>query len=285
MKTIDVLSWNVGIGLGRLEEVIDQVRAGRFDGEVRRASRPLVVLVQEAYRSDVSVPENLISRHHGGKAPTRARSDIVETARALGFSLRYAPSMRNGRHRSDRGNAILTNVAIAHAQAFPLPHVRQRRVAVAAELSGLPWLTFVSAHLDTRRARIQRRSGRRLQAGTLGRQLAAQWGTDQSLLLGADFNSYRGEREPMFRELHAAGFMRLAHTAPTRHTFHARGLRMMLDHFLIRTWPESITGIQVSRLDETPGDRGRYIFGSDHHPLLACIELAPRSRRIKRTGE
>ena len=286
VKTIDVLSWNVAIGLGRLAEVINKVRAGWFDGEVRRASRPFVVLVQEAYRSDVSIPEKALSGHHGGKAPKHTRADIVDIAHALGYSLRYAPSMRNGAHRSDRGNALLANVAIAHARAFPLPHVRQRRVAVSAELTGLPWLTFVSAHLDTRRARIQRQSGRRLQAGTLGRQLAAEWGTDQSLLLGADFNSYRGHREPMFRELRAAGFARLAHNGSTRHTFHARGLRMLLDHFLIRTAPESfIQAIHVTRLDESDGDRERYIFGSDHHPLLARIELAPRMRRIKRIGE
>ena len=286
VDAIDVLSWNVAIGLGRLPEVVEKVRAGWFDGEVRRASRPLVVLVQEAYRADLSVPADLQSRHHGGKAPRRTRGDIVEIAQALGYSLRYAPSMRNGAHRSDRGNAILANVGIAHARAFPLPHVRQRRVSVAVELGGLPWLTFISAHLDTRRARLQRQSGRSLQAGTLGRQLAAEWGTDQSLLLGADFNSYRGVREPMFRELHAAGFVRLAHNGRTPHTFHAPGLRMLLDHFLIRTTTGgSITGIQVARLDEVADDRGRHVFGSDHHPLLARIELAPRSRRIKRIGE
>jgi hypothetical protein len=89
----------------------------------------------------------------------------------------------------------------------------------------------------------------------------------------------------MFRELHHAGFVRLAHDGSTRHTFHARGLRMLLDHFLIRTAPDSIKGIEVMRLDESPADRERHIFGSDHHPLLARIELAPRSRRIKRIGE
>src|SRR5688572_33502129 len=61
---LDVLSWNVAIGLGRLEEVVNQLRAGALDGEVRRANRPLVVLVQEAYRSDSSIPERVLSRHH-----------------------------------------------------------------------------------------------------------------------------------------------------------------------------------------------------------------------------
>jgi endonuclease/exonuclease/phosphatase family metal-dependent hydrolase len=279
---LDVLSWNVAIGLGRLEAVVNQLRAGTLDGEVRRANRPLVVLVQEAYRSDSTVPERMLSRHHGGKAPRRARSDIVDIAQALGMSLRYAPSMRNGAHRSDRGNAILSSVSIAHARAFPLPHVRQRRIAVAAELGGLPMLTFVSAHLDTRRARLQRQSGRLLQATSLGKHLADEWGTDQSVVLAADFNSYLGAREPVFAELHRQGFVRLAHNGPTRHTFHARGVRMLLDHVMIRSTPGTIAAAQVVRLDETDSDRELTIFGSDHHPLLAQIELATRHRRISR---
>ena len=285
VTTLDVLSWNVAIGLGRLEEVINKVRAGELDGEVRRANRPLVVLVQEAFRADVTVPEHSQSRHHGGKAPRHARGDIVDIAHRLGLSLRYAPSMRNGAHRSDRGNAILSSVSIEHARAFALPHVRQRRIAVAAELHGLPMLTFVSAHLDTRRARVQLQSGRLLQATALGRQLADEWGTDQSVVLGADFNSYLGTREPMFEELRRSGFTRLAHNGRTRHTFHARDVRMLLDHILIRTTPATIAGAQVVRLDETAGDREAAVFGSDHHPLLARIELTPRFRRIKRQGE
>ncbi len=279
---LDVLSWNVAIGLGRLEEVVNQLRAGALDGEVRRANRPLVGLVQEAYRSDTTIPEHMLSRHHGGKAPRRARSDIVDVAHALGMSLRYAPSMRNGAHRSDRGNAILSSVSIAHARAFALPHVRQRRIAVAAELGGLPMLTFASAHLDTRRARLQRQSGRLLQATSLGKHLADEWGTDQSVVLGADFNSYLGAREPMFAELHRQGFLRLAHNGPTRHTFHARGVRMLLDHVMIRSTPATVAAAEVVRLDETDSDRELTIFGSDHHPLLARIELAPRHRRISR---
>ena len=279
---VDVLSWNVAIGLGRLEEVVDSLRAGKLGGEVRRANRPLIVLVQEAYRADNSIPERMLSRHHGGKAPRRARSDIVDIAHALGMSLRYAPSMRNGAHRSDRGNAILSSVSIAHARAFPLPHVRQRRIAVAAELAGLPMLTFVSAHLDTRRARLQRQSGRLLQATSLGKHLAEEWGTDQSVVLGADFNSYLGAREPMFAELERHGFVRLAHNGPTRHTFHARGVRMLLDHVLIRSTTATIAEAHVTRLDETTGDHKLTIFGSDHHPLLARIELTPRHRRTSR---
>jgi endonuclease/exonuclease/phosphatase family metal-dependent hydrolase len=282
VSTIDVLSWNIAIGKGRLVEVVEKIRAGAFDGEKRRANRPLIILAQEAFRSDNTVPERMQSIHHGGQPPRYQRHDIVEAAHELGMSLRYAPSMRNGAHRSDRGNAILSSVAIAHARAFPLPHVRQRRIAVAAELNGLPWFTFVSAHLDTR-GRVEGRSGRFVQGTELGKRLLAEWGSGQTVVLGADFNSYLGHREPMFRELTAAGFQRLVHRGPSRHTFHARGIRMLLDHFLIRATPESITGIDVMRLDESPIDKERYVFGSDHHPLLARIEFVAPNRRIKRS--
>lgn len=281
VSTIDVLSWNIAIGKGRLVEVVEKIRAGAFDGEQRRANRPLIVLAQEAYRSDNTVPETMKSAHHGGHAPRRERMDIVELAHKLGMSLRYAPSMRNGAHRSDRGNAILSTVGITHARAFPLPHVRQRRIALAAEVNGLPWFTFVCAHLDTR-GRVEGKSGRFVQGTELGKRLLAEWGSDQTVVLGADFNSYLGHREPMFRELTQAGFQRLVHTGPSRHTFHARGIRMLLDHFLIRATPQSISAIEVMRLDESTSDQERFVFGSDHHPLLARIEFAAPNRRIKR---
>lgn len=288
VKGIDVLSWNVAIGAGRLQEVIEKLKAGELDGEVRPLNRPLIVLVQEAFRADTSVPEQPRSAHHGGKSPRDKRADIVDVADALGMSLRYAPSMRNGRHRSDRGNAILASVNIAHARAFPLPYVKQRRVAIAVELDGLPWLTFVTAHLDTR-GRVQGLTGaggygtgRSAQARAVGQAMAEQWGTDQSVVIGADLNSFLGSREPLLAELHRAGFERLAHEGQSRHTFHAPGVRLMLDHILVRTTAQSIASIQVRRLDETRADRGRFVFGSDHHPLLARIEFASRLRRINR---
>src|SRR5690606_32598180 len=121
-----------------------------------------------------------------------------------------------------------------------------------------------------------------VQATRLGHHLLAEWGTDQTLVLGADFNAYLGQREPMFRELNRAGLQRVAHEGPSRHTFHAPGLRLPLDHVLIRAPSGTITNMRVLRLDETPDDKRRDIFGSDHHPLLARIEFAPPNRRITR---
>jgi endonuclease/exonuclease/phosphatase family metal-dependent hydrolase len=289
-EVIDVISWNVAIGHGRVVDVVNQLRAGAFDGETRADDRPLVLLLQEAYRADATVPAAPASRHHGGKQPRNQRHDVVDVANALRFSLRYAPSMRNGRHRSDRGNAILSGAGIAQAHFFTLPHVRQRRAAVTAELHGLPWLTFATAHLDTRGgwpAAVVRRYGlgRSVQARMLATRLARHWPATQSVLLGADLNTYFGTREPLLLSLEAAGFQRMPHQPARSHTMHSRPFGMLLDHILLRTPGHRIASVHVQRLDEQPGDRGMRVFGSDHHPLLARIALVPQNRGTTPTEE
>src|SRR4051794_4891220 len=146
---VALLSWNCWIGRGRLAEVIGRVRAS--------TGLPVIVLVQEAYRADASVPEPASARAGrravgGGFARQRIeRADIVTTARALELNLRYVPSMRNAASRSDRGNAILSDLPLADAWAFELPLVLQRRVPVVAAvaLTHGP-LHVASAHLDPR---------------------------------------------------------------------------------------------------------------------------------------
>jgi endonuclease/exonuclease/phosphatase family metal-dependent hydrolase len=274
---LDVLCWNVAIGLGRLDTVLGRLM-DELHGRAPTPERPLVVLLQEAYRSDDSVPAAGDSPHHGGHAPRTERHDIAALARQHGLSLRYSPSMRNGAHRSDRGNAILSTVRLDDAHAILLPHVRQRRVAVAARMAGHPALSFVSAHLDTRgrtRGSAALRSGigagRAAQAAALGAALRELHG---SVILGADLNSYLGIADPAVRALAAAGMQPARRVGGWRHTFHAP-VRLLLDHVLFRSDDGRITAAAVTRLDEAPGDRSRRVFGSDHHPLLARIDLVP----------
>jgi endonuclease/exonuclease/phosphatase family metal-dependent hydrolase len=282
---VDVLSWNVAIGKGRL---IERVRAVQQIRARVGASRPLVVLVQEAYRTDESVPELHVSEHHGGHAPRRrsAREDIADAARVLGFSLRYAPSMRNGVHRSDRGNAILSSVPIEEAAWITLPYVRQHRAVVAARItvaSRKLWLA--SAHLDTRgrhrphesgsttatNGGIRRGfgSGRAVQAHALGLELERVTG-DAALVIGADLNSYLGVRDPAVTSLMQHGFRHARRIGRWRHTFHGP-IRLMLDHVMYRP-AAAIESVDVARQDEA-GDGGTRVFGSDHHPLLATVTL------------
>lgn len=273
----DVLCWNIAIGRAHLDELLSRLRTGAFGDIGERADRPLVLLLQEVYRSDPSVPEFPRGRFHGGHVPVGIRRDIVDFANEHNLSLRYAPSMRNGKHRSDRGNAVLANVAIRSARMFVLPYIRQRRVVVKAELENIPDITFISAHLDTGgqlpdQPMLRFGSGRSAQARELTRRLHDMPET-QNFVLGADLNSPFGHRDPAIRSLMDAG-LRLADGAHTlRHTFHGP-VRMLLDHVMVRS-SGRITAASVVRLDELPGDRASRIFGSDHHPLLARLDLAP----------
>ncbi|HKT58835.1 MAG TPA: endonuclease/exonuclease/phosphatase family protein [Gemmatimonadales bacterium] len=274
ISSLAVLSWNLWIGRGRLAEVVARVR--------ETTDAPLVVLAQEAFRADASVPHRVVARRAAGGFRRRVvpRTDIVELAAELRLNLRYVPSMRNGTGASDRGNAILSNLPLAGVRAFELPLVLQRRVPLLAMLE-LPWgpMQIVNAHLDPRGpagTRVVGGEGRARQTRYLLDRMA-----EGLTVLGADLNLSRGKREAAWRLLHAAGFTSGVPAArqPWRHTFHALP-RLVLDYVLLRVAPGGVAAASVERLDEHPRDRGPTVFGSDHHPLLARIQLnAPGSDR------
>jgi endonuclease/exonuclease/phosphatase family metal-dependent hydrolase len=272
-----VLSWNLWIGRGRLSTVVRRIRNGDYTDLGADPSLPLVVMAQEAYRSDATVPP--LQEGRVGRvlvAGLREQEDIVETARALGLNLRYAPSMRNGPTSSDRGNALLSTVPLHDARAIELPLVLQRRVAVTASaLVGQTRLRLISAHLDPRGVPGHRwlgASGRAHQARHLLGHVP-----DDTAVLGADLNLGRGRYEPAWRLFKGAGFtFGVPPTVPEwRHTFHALP-RLVLDYILVRNRSGVVVAARVHRLDEHPEDRGARVFGSDHHPLLARIDFEPR---------
>jgi endonuclease/exonuclease/phosphatase family metal-dependent hydrolase len=273
-RSMVVLSWNVWIGHGRLREVVSRIRGGHYAELGADPSLPLVVLVQEAYRSDPSIP----TLNAGGVgrvlvAQLGQQEDIVEVARELGMNLRYAPSMRNGAWPSDRGNAILSTLPLEDAQAVELPLILQRRVAVTSAVRlGETRVRLICAHLDPRGPPGHRwlgAAGRALQAKHLLSSIE-----DDTAVLGADLNLGRGRYERTWRLLGEAGFtFGVPPCLPRwRHTFHALP-RLVLDYLLVRDRGAAIAGARVHRLDEHPNDRGARVFGSDHHPLLARIDL------------
>jgi endonuclease/exonuclease/phosphatase family metal-dependent hydrolase len=97
---------------------------------------------------------------------------------------------------------------------------------------------------------------------------------DDTASLGADLNLGRGRYEPAWRLLTDAEFtFGVPPTLPRwRHTYHALP-RLVLDYLLVRNRLGDIIEARVHRLDEHPNDRGARVFGSDHHPLLARIDL------------
>jgi endonuclease/exonuclease/phosphatase family metal-dependent hydrolase len=274
-RSLVVLSWNVWIGRGRLREVVSRIRNGDYAALGADPALPLVVLAQEAYRSDSSIPP--LQEGRAGRvlvAGLGPQEDIVEAADALGMNLRYAPSMRNGTTRSDRGNAVLSTLPLHDAQAVELPLVLQRRVAVtSAVMLGGTRLRLISAHLDPRGP-----PGHKW-LGAAGRATQAQHlvcsVNDDTAVLGADLNLGRGRYERTWRLLREAGFSfgLPPSVPPWRHTFHAVP-RLVLDYLLVRDRTGAMAQVGVHRLDEDPNDRGARVFGSDHHPLLARIDLA-----------
>jgi endonuclease/exonuclease/phosphatase family metal-dependent hydrolase len=268
ISTLVVLSWNVWIGRGRLSDLIGRIRPG--------PDAALIVLLQEAYRADHSVPAR--SRGRAGRdhlTRERPQEDIADAARRLGLNLRYVPSMRNGGERSDRGNAILSTLPLEATTAIELPLVLQRRVAVTASacLAGQR-IRLVSGHLDPRGPPGHRWLG----AAGRGRQTQHLLDNleDDLVVLGADLNLGRGRAERTWRLLKEAGFtLGVPPVLPSwRHTFHALP-RLVLDYLLVRDRAGAVARADVERLDEDPSDRGPTVFGSDHHPLLARMALRP----------
>ena len=269
-----VLSWNVWVGRGRLFDVVGRLREGAYRRLGADPELPLLILLQEAFRTDATVPER-----SNGWAPrevvtrVRPREDIVETAHRLGLNLRYAPSMRNGSERSDRGNAILSTLPLSRPAAVELPFEYQRRVAVAADaLVAGRRLRTVSAHLDPRGPVGHKWLGSAGRALQIRHLLAAL--QDATVVLGADLNLARGRAELAWRSLAQAGFrFGVPPVLPAwRHTYHALP-RLVLDYIMVRDRADAVTDARVHRLDEDPADRGPAVFGSDHHPLLARIDL------------
>ncbi len=275
----DLLSWNLKVGAARLDRLLTRLREGAHGGAGHDPRRPLVLLVQEAYRADDTVPDPVPDPGHEGGDLTPSRpEDVVEVARRHGLSLRYAPSMRNGASRSDRGNAVLSTAALSHAHAFALLYVRQRRVAVGAQIAGLDGLDVVSAHLDTHRRWFAGDSSsywpggaRSHQAERLARAIV-KIDAPGGVILAGDFNTPLGERDPAYRALLRAGLLPGRRRWTWRHTHHGIA-RLHLDHVFYHPGGTRISDVEVVRLDEHPQDWGSGIYGSDHHPLLAHVTL------------
>jgi len=265
-----VVSWNVHVGGGELSAFIRDLRAGRFTNDAPPGG--FVLLLQETFRSGALVPGAVAA---GAPVPDRiettspsgSRDDVVSVAEAEGLALLYVPSMRNGRddgvRAEDRGNAILSTFDLSDLTGIELPLVRQRRVAVAATVSGTgpdqrPWrLRVVSVHLDAstgpRRLWLFTSAERERQV----EHLVGVLDDDRmATVVGSDLNTWAGgTREPAFVE-----FGREFPQAETGGRF-ARWLT--LDYVFLRLPP-------FWRAESGPAAPA---FGSDHRPILIRIRL------------
>jgi endonuclease/exonuclease/phosphatase family metal-dependent hydrolase len=198
--------------------------------------------------------------------PDGSREEIQSAARHLGLHAYYVPSMRNGAPAAsaeDRGNAILSTLPLSGLTAIELPFERQRRVAVAATVSGVthsgsPWkVRVVSAHLDNmvgaHRLWI---AGGEFGRSRQARGLVAALHDEGPLVLGADLNTWFGFHDGAYRTA-AAAFPGTAVT-DRRGTFHGM---LRLDHLFFRLgqgWHAGFT-------------RAESAYGSDHFPLVGEV--------------
>jgi endonuclease/exonuclease/phosphatase family metal-dependent hydrolase len=254
--TITVVSWNVALDGG---DVVQLVRGL----QTAAPHRPIVLLLQEAFRSGDDVPSSPAGSAFAASLgrSNRAR-EIDDVARALGFSVYYVPSMRNGGRPEDRGNAVLSSVPLGDLAAIELPFEHQRRVAVAATIVGRtshgePWsLRLASVHLDNlvgaRNGWIATEYGRARQA----RGLREAFDNEKPLVLAGDFNTWFGFSDQAYVET-ARAFPQ-TRVQDTRRTF--RGL-LRLDHVFYRLPPG--WKAEVRRADSS--------LGSDHYPLITTI--------------
>jgi endonuclease/exonuclease/phosphatase family metal-dependent hydrolase len=255
---ITIVSWNIALDGGDVSKLVSEVKAQAPD-------RPLVLLLQEAYRSGDDVPASganaVFAGHLGRCDPGR---EIDDVARALGMYLYYVPSMRNGpwRHSEDRGNAVLSSIPLSDLAAIELPFEHQRRVAVAATIAartakGEPWsLRLASVHLDNlvgaRHGWIGTEYGRARQARGLREALAGS----TPIVVAGDFNTWFGFSDQTYVET-ARAFPQ-TQVQDTRRTF--RGL-LRLDHVFYNLptgWKAQVR-------------RGESSLGSDHYPLITSI--------------
>lgn len=265
-----IVTWNVHVGGGDIDQLIRRLTQGAYtDGE---PVTHFVLLLQEAYRREGGVPARIARglptpARIGSRRPGEHRDDVERIARRHGLALLYVPSMRNGgddHDPEDRGNAIMSTLALSAPAVVELPFERQRRVVAMAAVdghtqSGRPWrLRIADAHLDTALAFTRRGplAARRRQAIALVDALAA----DDDTVLGGDFNAWLGSREPAMHVLREA-FSDQA-TDPATTWRGPLGLHASLDRFFVRGQRK------LERIARLP-DR----LGSDHYPLLGMMHF------------
>jgi endonuclease/exonuclease/phosphatase family metal-dependent hydrolase len=273
-----IVTWNVHVGGGDVEDVLSRLRRGEFTGG--NPVSAFVLLLQEAYREGSDIParfpaDSPLPRPIFEQPPSGIRRDIRSIAERAGLHLFYAPAMRNTTDRpaapEDRGTAILSTLPLAHLQVIELPFERQRRVAVATSVAGqtsagVAWqLRLVNVQIDTSLAftRGGPIAARRRQAEALVEALSrgSDAPTTLPMVLGGDFNTWLGDKEPAVDVMLRAfpDTPRWDKVATWRGPL---GMHAALDHVFVRGRFQSVT---TRRL---PGR-----FGSDHYPLATLVEF------------
>lgn len=255
--TLVVVSWNMNVGRGSLDSLLSFLK--ERVKELGKGRVAMVFLLQEVHRTGTDVPAapRFPNTSAGAIRPGPGAQDITELARAHGLSAIYVPSMRNGTSaadRQDRGNAILSTEPLQTPVAIELPFGKQRRVAVAATVDGIQ---FISTHFDPGRDRVA-------QAEAL---VHADLPSTAGTVVAGDLNSVEGVNDGTYKALasrfvvEACGGNR-THAWPWRLELLFGGWVGRLDH-VFTTLPDGRWSKQCSTIP--------HFFGSDHRPLLLVL--------------
>jgi endonuclease/exonuclease/phosphatase family metal-dependent hydrolase len=287
IDAIAVVTWNVHVGGGDVVGFVQALRAGRLTNGTPVPD--VVLLVQEAFRSSRDVPDRVppgpgVPGVIRAQPPQGPRLDIVRAAALLEMTLFYVPSMRNGAdvgaggEPEDRGNAVLATRPLTDLAAIELPFERQRKVAIAATVSGVTtagtrWtVRVVSAHLDASAGARHLWMFSSGQRAAQARALADALGGERSVALGGDLNTWADgpfERAPLL-------LARAFNDTPPVKLQPTFGW-LLLDYLFFRlpdTWRA-----ESRRVDDS--------FGSDHRPVLGWIHFKAerRSQNLERSTE
>jgi endonuclease/exonuclease/phosphatase family metal-dependent hydrolase len=253
-----VLSWNVHVGGGEVEALIDQILSRSID-----EGTGLVVLLQETFRAGADVPESFPGtlRVPSAIRPRRPVPDVTGIANRFGLSVAYVPSMRNGsatglEAREDRGNAVLSTEPLSDVRAIELPFGKQRRVSVAATVTprGATPLRVVVTHFDTNGDRVR-------QADALAARLAPL--LDLPVIVAGDLNARRGPQDRAVAVVSRLAALESCGSGRTSRW----PLRLDVPLFFLAGRPDfvfSTLGPEVTRTCRTLPDA----YDSDHLPLV-----------------
>jgi len=269
-----VVSWNVDVGAGRLDDFLDDLLAGKWTDGTQVSD--YVLLLQEAYRADDSIPRlapkgskkgNAI--HHGEED---FHADVLHFARERNLNLFYVPLMRNGDDREDRGNAILSTFPMSEFAAYELPPQRQRRVTASAMVSGTtagrPWsVRVINVHLENRgRWKSPLSTFGSARTDQMSRLLDAVGMRLEATIMGGDFNVWAKEGNEGAIKLIRA-YLAQAGELDTNRTVNP-GKKLperrvdYLFHSRDRDW-----NVSYRRVDDR--------YDSDHYPILIHITPDP----------
>jgi endonuclease/exonuclease/phosphatase family metal-dependent hydrolase len=260
------VSWNAHLAEGELRDLIAKLRSGALTNG--RPVSHFVLLVQELYRRGDEVPTfDTGDRSAFAIRPRDPKAfDIDDYASALGLSMLYVPSMRNGPElREDRGNAIISTEPLLDPFALELPLARQRRVALGAAvqvqtIDGPKRLELIDAHLEPLSSPKTLWVFKNPRAGQVRAILdvleTPRYADVAGVVLGGDFNTVRSGADEDAYHLARAWSNSLARED-------ARDTHMMgrLDYLFFRLnggWTAS-----TQRLNER--------FGSDHYPVIGTF--------------